>query len=79
MSDFEKAIEILGGPARTARALSRSIQAVLFWRDKKRQFPADLCPTVERLTDGLVRCEGLRPDVEWAVLRAHVGSARAAE
>jgi len=31
--------------------------------------PADYCPTIERVTGGAVRCEDLRPDVEWSVLR----------
>jgi len=31
--------------------------------------PAAYCPTIEKLTDGQVRCEELAPDVDWAVLR----------
>lgn len=31
--------------------------------------PADRCPAIERETGGQVRCEDMRPDVEWAVLR----------
>lgn len=27
--------------------------------------PLDRCPAVERATAGAVRCEDLRPDVEW--------------
>ena len=29
--------------------------------------PADYCPAIERVTG--VKCEALRPDVEWGVLR----------
>ena len=36
------------------------------WR--LRGVPADHCPTVEAVTG--VRCELLRPDVDWSVLRA---------
>jgi DNA-binding transcriptional regulator YdaS (Cro superfamily) len=31
--------------------------------------PADRCPVIERETGGAVRCEELRPDVDWAYLR----------
>ena len=31
--------------------------------------PAERCPEIERVTGGAVRCEELRPDVDWAVLR----------
>lgn len=31
--------------------------------------PAEYCPSIERATDGQVRCEDLRPDVDWSVLR----------
>lgn len=31
--------------------------------------PAERCPAIERATNGQVRCEDLRPDVDWAVLR----------
>jgi DNA-binding transcriptional regulator YdaS (Cro superfamily) len=39
------------------------------WKTGDRQVPAERCPDIERLTDGLVRCEDLRPDVDWAYLR----------
>lgn len=31
---------------------------------------ADLCIAIERESGGVVRCEELRPDVDWAYLRA---------
>ena len=34
--------------------------------------PAEYCPDIEALTG--VRCEELRPDVNWSVLREKVGS-----
>lgn len=34
-----------------------------------RTVPAEHCPAIERATNGQVRCEDLRPDVDWAVLR----------
>jgi len=69
MNAFSKAIEIIGGPSRTALLLEVTPQAVCFWRDGKRKLPAENCPRIERATNGAVRCEELRPDVEWSVLR----------
>jgi DNA-binding transcriptional regulator YdaS (Cro superfamily) len=69
---MQVAIDILGGPSKTSRLLGVTSQAVCFWRDGDRRFPAELCPVVERLTSGVVRCEDLRPDVDWAYLRGSV-------
>jgi len=69
MNAISRAIELIGGPSRTAALLSVTPQAVCFWRDGKRSLPAEHCPTIERATGGAVRCEDLRPDVEWSVLR----------
>jgi DNA-binding transcriptional regulator YdaS (Cro superfamily) len=68
-----EAIGMLGGPAKAARALGVSVQAVCFWRDGERQFPPALCISVEKLTDGHVRCEDIRPDIDWAYLRNNNG------
>jgi DNA-binding transcriptional regulator YdaS (Cro superfamily) len=43
--------------------------AVWQWLDDGRKVPAEHCPAIERATDGAVRCEELRPDIDWAVLR----------
>lgn len=43
--------------------------AVSQWKLPGRQIPADYCPTIERITNGEVRCEDLRPDMDWAYLR----------
>ena len=69
MNSIQKAIQKLGGPAKAAEVLRCSVQAVCFYRDGKRRFPAELCPVVERHLVGAVTCEELRPDVDWAVLR----------
>ena len=39
------------------------------WQTGVRRVPADRCPAIERATNGAVRCEDLRPDVDWAYLR----------
>ena len=49
-----------------ARLLGVTVQAVCFWRDGERKFPAEHCPVAERITHGAVRCEDLRPDIDWA-------------
>lgn len=69
MNNVQKSIQLLGGPSKAAVVLGVTTQAVCFWRDGKRTFPAELCPTAERATGGKVRCEDLRPDVDWAILR----------
>ena len=44
--------------------------AVGQWRLEGRRVPAEHCPTIERITNRQVTCEELRPDVDWAYLRA---------
>lgn len=65
-----------------ASSLGVDPQLVWQWTTGVRRVPAERCPAIERLTQGQVRCEDLRPDVEWAVLRhsttpAHEDSATA--
>lgn len=50
-----------------ARAFGVSKAAVSQWFAKKNGVPAERCPDIEALTG--VRCEALRPDVNWSVLR----------
>lgn len=69
MEPIARAVEILGGPTRVALILGVTPQAVCFWRDGARRFPAEYCPDIEKATDGSVRCEDLRPDVNWSYLR----------
>lgn len=53
-----------------ARTLGVSQVVVSQWKTGARQVPAERCPAIEKATDGVVRCEDLRPDVDWAYLRA---------
>ena len=39
------------------------------WRSGNRPVPAGWCPDIELATGGAVRCEDLRPDIDWAVVR----------
>jgi len=69
MDQLIKALSVVGGPAKLAATLGVSVQAVCFWRDGARRIPAEHCPAIERATAGSVRCEDLRPDVDWGYLR----------
>ena len=70
---IERACGALGGQAALASHLGISPAAVNQWCTGERRVPAERCPVIERLTGGLVRCEELRPDVEWDVLRMQAG------
>ncbi len=64
---IERAAEVVGGATKLAAALGVTVQVVTNWRT--RGVPAERCPAIERATGGAVRCEELRPDVAWSVLR----------
>lgn len=59
-----------GGRAALAKELGVTVTAIGNW--KKRGVPSDYCPDIERLTG--IRCEELRPDVRWDVLRGQANS-----
>ncbi|WP_375592202.1 transcriptional regulator [Chitiniphilus eburneus] len=59
-----------GRASALGRALRVSPVLVSQWASKSRPVPADRCPSIERATNGVVRCEELRPDVDWGVLRS---------
>jgi DNA-binding transcriptional regulator YdaS (Cro superfamily) len=65
---LEAAIALADGPVALARKLDVPLSLPSMWRSRGR-VPADYCPAIERVTEGKVRCEDLRPDVEWSVLR----------
>lgn len=65
---LNRAIREAGGISALARELGLSGHAVIHqWRINR--VPAERCPAIEAATGGLVRCEDLRPDVAWHVLR----------
>ena len=55
-----------------ALARKLGIPAVLIsqWQTGVRRVPLEHCPAIERASNGLIRCEELRPDFDWAYLRA---------
>lgn len=66
LTPIEKAIKAMGGVAETVRKLNLNGHATVYQWTKTR-VPAERCPAIEELTG--VRCEELRPDVKWSVLR----------
>lgn len=64
-----KACKAVGGQAALARSLNVTPATVSQWVNEVRPVPAERCPSIERITQGAVRCEDLRPDVDWAYLR----------
>lgn len=67
MDSLKAAIEHAGGMTKFAAALGVSVQRLSNWLD--RGVPAERCPDIELASKGLARCEALRPDVNWHVLR----------
>lgn len=66
---LQRFIDISGGLQAAQKALGLSnYQTLQQWRINR--VPAERCPDIERATNGAVRCEDLRPDVDWAYLRA---------
>jgi DNA-binding transcriptional regulator YdaS (Cro superfamily) len=47
--------------------MGRPVSKASISRWKKERVPAEVCPDIEALTG--MRCEELRPDVNWGVLR----------
>ena len=52
---------------RASIALSLGVTQQTLTNWKQRGIPADKCPDIEQATG--IKCEVLRPDVNWAVLR----------
>ena len=68
MHPIKRAAKIVGSQVALAKSLGVTPGAVSQWVDGG--VPLDRCIPIERMTAGAVRCEDLRPDVDWAYLRA---------
>lgn len=68
MHPIKRAAEILGSQRNLARIVGVTPGAVTQWLTAG--VPVEHCPTIERATNGAVRCESMRPEVDWAYLRA---------
>lgn len=69
-----RAAKCVGSQATLARLIDVTPPTVNQWVKGIRRVPAELCPVIERATEGAVRCEDLRPDVAWDVLRMQSGA-----
>lgn len=67
---LDRAIEIIGSATALAKLLGISKGAVSQWKDEGRKVPLEHCPLIERGTNREVKCEELRPDVDWEYVRA---------
>lgn len=67
MNGLLKAIELhtLTG---LARQLGVTKGVVYQWR-KRGRVPPQFCPEIEKITQGVVRCEDLDDSVDWAFIR----------
>lgn len=68
MDALKKAIDIAGSQSALAKKIGLVPQVVNNWLARG-NVPAEYCPNIEQATG--VRCEDLRPDVNWSVLRCH--------
>ena len=69
----KRAVKAAGGAAAVASLFEISTVSVYEWINNNR-IPAERCPALERAGKSVVRCEEMRPDVDWAYLR-HQASA----
>lgn len=67
LSEYIPSIE---SGASLARKLGVPDSLVSAWKTGDRPIPAKRCPEIERATNGLVRCEDMLPDVDWAYIRS---------
>ncbi|MCW9733721.1 helix-turn-helix domain-containing protein [Avibacterium sp. 20-15] len=67
MLAIQKVFQIVGGQSALAKHFNIRPWAVSKWQ--KSGVPAERCPEIEKLTNGQVTCEELRPDIDWSVLR----------
>lgn len=65
-------------PRGTSGALCRAIGTVTpdmaAWTVGRRRVPVERCIAIEQALNGAVRCESMRPDIPWAVLRVSLTS-----
>ena len=69
-SPIFRACDLVGGATKLAALLGVHPVVVYEWRTGKRPVPFERCITIDRLTNGQIRCEDLRPDIDWGYLRA---------
>ena len=75
MTKIAEAIELLGGPAKAAGLLGKSVQAWCFYRDGDRRMPMDLCAQVSLTLDGAIKPWEIDADYDWASVQRALGDA----
>lgn len=58
-----------GAGSRLARKINVPNVLISQWKKGIQRVPADKCLLIEAATDRKVKCEDLRPDVAWFVIR----------
>lgn len=66
---LNRVIEIFGSQLALATALNLSKGVITQWKLPRARVPAKHCPIIEEMTQGVVLCEDLRPDIRWDVVR----------
>lgn len=62
---IKRACELAGGQAALARGIGIRPPSINEWISSGRPVPHERCPDIERVTEGKVACEELRPDLTW--------------
>lgn len=63
-----KAIKIAGSKSALARGIKITPWALCKWNFEK--IPEDRCLPIEKFTNGQVKAEELRPDINWVYIRS---------
>lgn len=58
-----------GKATELAKKIGVPVTLISQWANGVRQIPAERCLEIEKATAGVVRCEDLRPDIDWSYLR----------
>jgi DNA-binding transcriptional regulator YdaS (Cro superfamily) len=63
---LQRATAYVGSATALAKILGISKGAISQWGD---EIPAEHCPSIEKATNGTVKCEELNSHTDWAYLR----------
>lgn len=68
--NLETYLQRRGAATELARHLGVRSVMLSQWRYGIKQVPAERCIEIEKATGGVVRCETMRPDIDWGHIRA---------
>lgn len=69
---IEHLITLMGTQQAAADKIGVRAPVLHAWRRGRQLVPCARCPIIERITAGQIRCEDLRPDIEWGVVRGSI-------